>query len=146
MDAQCHGIRGFEETQSSGGTLTLQLHGELVATCADASSPTGVDNYAEQTNMASTAQSTPATATRYGWFGACQRSGESVGGLILMGARLYNPKVGRFLQIDPIAGGSANSYDYANQDPINQMDLDGTKPQPAKLSEEGVSGGECEDR
>lgn len=30
-----------------------------------------------------------------------------------------------FLQTDPIAGGSANSYDYVNQDPINKFDLAG---------------------
>jgi hypothetical protein len=42
-----------------------------------------------------------------------------------MGARSYLPTLGRFLQTDPIPGGSANPYDYANQDPANQMDLDG---------------------
>ena len=31
----------------------------------------------------------------------------------------------RFLQTDPVLGGSANSYDYAGQDPINNLDLDG---------------------
>ena len=33
----------------------------------------------------------------------------------------------RFLQTDPIPGGSANNYDYANQDPINNYDLDGRR-------------------
>lgn len=42
-----------------------------------------------------------------------------------MGVRLYDPTTGRFLQTDPIPGGSANAYDYAGQDPINQFDLDG---------------------
>ena len=31
----------------------------------------------------------------------------------------------RFLQTDPIPGGSCNSYDYACQDPINMFDLSG---------------------
>ena len=35
---------------------------------------------------------------------------------------------GRFLQVDPIIGGSANSYDYCNADPINSADPSGTSP------------------
>lgn len=31
----------------------------------------------------------------------------------------------RFLQTDPVRGGSANAYDYVYQDPINKFDLDG---------------------
>ena len=30
-----------------------------------------------------------------------------------------------FLQTDPVPGGSANSYDYVSQDPVNEQDLDG---------------------
>jgi hypothetical protein len=42
-----------------------------------------------------------------------------------MGVRLYSPVLGRFLQTDPVPGGSRNAYDYAGQDPINTFDLDG---------------------
>jgi hypothetical protein len=45
--------------------------------------------------------------------------------MILMGARPYDPTLGRFLAVDPIDGGSLNNYDYAGQDPINGYDLDG---------------------
>lgn len=45
-----------------------------------------------------------------------------------MGARLYNPTTGRFLQVDPVSSGSANDYDYCNGDPINCTDLDGRCP------------------
>ena len=45
--------------------------------------------------------------------------------LIQMGVRLYDPSLGRFLQPDPVAGGSANAYDYCYQDPVNCFDLDG---------------------
>jgi hypothetical protein len=39
--------------------------------------------------------------------------------------RTYVPDVGRFLQTDPILGGSATDYDYVNQEPINNYDLSG---------------------
>jgi RHS repeat-associated protein len=89
------------------------------------------------------------TSDRYGWLGTHQRP--SIGGtsgLIRMGVRLYDPKLGRFLETDPIAGGSANDYEYCNGDPINCTDIGGTraksnmKPGPAqkKWCTEGGAG------
>jgi hypothetical protein len=42
-----------------------------------------------------------------------------------MGARPYDPSLGRFYAVDRVDGGSLNSYDYCNQDPINCYDLNG---------------------
>ncbi|MGW0252637.1 PA14 domain-containing protein [Nocardia goodfellowii] len=42
-----------------------------------------------------------------------------------MGARTYLPALGRFLQVDPVTGGSANNYEYCNGDPVNYQDLTG---------------------
>ncbi|MDQ0934323.1 RHS repeat-associated core domain-containing protein [Streptomyces turgidiscabies] len=64
-------------------------------------------------------------ATRYGWLGGKQRSSETAIGDILMGVRLYDQKNGRFLQTDPVPGGSATAYDYTNQDPTDQYDITG---------------------
>jgi hypothetical protein len=44
---------------------------------------------------------------------------------VLMGVRLYQPDLGRFLTVNPVHGGSANDYDYCNADPVNCTDLDG---------------------
>ena len=42
-----------------------------------------------------------------------------------MGARYYVPQLGRFLQPDPIPGGSANAYAYTFGDPVNESDPSG---------------------
>jgi hypothetical protein len=47
-----------------------------------------------------------------------------------MGARLYSPMTGRFLQVDPVFGGACNAYDYVCQDPVNGIDLNGTDYDP----------------
>jgi RHS repeat-associated protein len=109
----------------STGAVTLQLtnlHGDVVATCDTGT--TGINAYHEQTEYGIPRDSAQ-VGTRYAWLGANQRSGDDLGGLILMGVRLYDPTAGRFLQPDPIPGGSANDYDYADQDPINNRDFDG---------------------
>jgi RHS repeat-associated protein len=62
-----------------------------------------------------------------GWLGQHQRPTEHATGLVAtieMGARPYNPTLGRFLTTDPIEGGTPNPYVYVD-DPINQFDLSG---------------------
>jgi RHS repeat-associated protein len=48
-------------------------------------------------------------------------------GLDLMGARYYDPALGRFISQDPfgISGGSANLYEYALDDPVGRNDPTG---------------------
>jgi RHS repeat-associated protein len=47
------------------------------------------------------------------------------GGVVLMGGRLYDPMIGRFLEVDPVFGGNCNAYDYVCQDPVDNIDLNG---------------------
>ena len=68
-------------------------------------------------------------SARYGWLGEKQRETDTLTGVVLMGVRLYLPTLGRFLQVDPVEGGS--DYDYCNADPINCFDLDGKMRQSA---------------
>ncbi|MFE1734460.1 RHS repeat-associated core domain-containing protein [Streptomyces bacillaris] len=65
---------------------------------------------------------------RYGFFGAEQRSSETLGNLVMMGVRLYDPASGRFLQTDPVSGGSCSNYDYVCGDPVNAEDVTGCLP------------------
>lgn len=109
------------------GTVTLQLsslHGDLVATASPSPSVQALLSTSESTEFGTPRVSSTA---RYGWLGAKQRAIEPTTGITLMGVRLYLPGVGRFLQVDPVSGGSANDYDYASQDAVNAFDLDGKK-------------------
>lgn len=115
-------IGSLAVTVDQAGTATYEyanLHGDVAGTAAaGVSAPTPSPDYGEfGTN--------PGSTTRYGWLGGKQRSNDDLAGLTLMGQRLYDPALGRFLQTDPVPGGSANSYDYTDQDPANNSDLDG---------------------
>lgn len=125
-------------TTSVTGERVLQLidlHGDVTATVPVADGAiqatwTGLafvafDEFGNPLQMAGSGSTTGPPA-RYGWLGGAQRSAEALGGVILMGQRLYLPSIGRFLSVDPVPGGSANSYDYCNADPVNCTDLNGT--------------------
>jgi len=114
----------------------VNLHGDVVATADNNPTATGTTSQYEYTEYGAPRQNNT-TPGRYGWLGGKQRSSDALGGVVLMGVRLYNPNSGRFLSVDPVAGGSANDYDYTNQDPVNNLDLDGRNYQ----SERG--GGGC---
>jgi RHS repeat-associated protein len=112
------------QESSTGVTLDLtSLHGDVVATAEPSSSATKVkatyrfDEFGEPES---------GSAGRFGWLGGKARRTELVSGVIQMGARSYVPALGRFLTPDPVPGGSANAYDYANQDPVNAFDVEGT--------------------
>jgi RHS repeat-associated protein len=114
--------------QTDTGTVTLQitnLHGDTVSTVDDSTTTTSIASYTESTEFGLPYFQASAYP-RYGWLGAKERSHDTLSGLTLMGVRLYNPDSGRFDQTDPIPGGSANSYDYCNQDPVNCTDIGGT--------------------
>lgn len=62
---------------------------------------------------------------RYGYLGTAQRASDNPGGFTTMGVRIYNPVTARFLSVDPVYGGNANSYDYCSGDSVNCSDTTG---------------------
>ena len=46
-------------------------------------------------------------------------------GLILLGARYYDPSTARWTQVDPEANGTSTAYAYANGDPVGETDPSG---------------------
>jgi RHS repeat-associated protein len=67
----------------------------------------------------------PQEEGKYSWLGSIELPTELPSGVTTMGARSYVPQIGRFLQPDPIPGGSANAYSYTFGDPINTTDPTG---------------------
>ncbi|WP_369031370.1 DNRLRE domain-containing protein [Streptomyces adonidis] len=112
---------GLAATTSATGGTTLQfanLHGDIAVQLALSTTTATALSYDEFGNATGSA--------RYGWLGEAQRNSDAQSGIVLMGVRLYNPGTGRFLSVDSVVGGSANAYDYTDQDPVNQVDLAGT--------------------
>ncbi|MFK0247789.1 PA14 domain-containing protein [Amycolatopsis azurea] len=111
------------------------IHGDVIVTADQAGAKTGgifsYDPYGQQiapdSGEFTTIPVQPTGGFDNGWLGQHQRPVENLSGTpaIEMGARTYLPALGRFLQVDPVPGGSANDYDYTNADPVNTFDLDG---------------------
>ncbi len=59
----------------------------------------------------------------YNTYAGAERATNATG-LILMGARVYNPETNQFTSPDPVQGGNENSYSYPN-DPVNHSDFTG---------------------
>jgi RHS repeat-associated protein len=111
--------------QKSSGEITFQLadmHGDVVGIAESNPSATKLKSTQQFDEFGNPKQS---NTPKFGWLGAKSRRTELPSGVIQMGLRSYVPAMGRFLTPDPIRGGSANAYDYANQDPVNNFDLTG---------------------
>ena len=116
-----------------GATVIYQatnLHGDVIGTVDAAGAFTDLPDTDEFGVTDGTIPS-----ARLGWLGGSKRFAAAPAlDIVRMGVRLYDPNLGRFLQADPIIGGSCNTYDYVCGDPINKFDIPGTG---------GSSGGHC---
>jgi RHS repeat-associated protein len=119
-------IGGLTAIQHETETPILQitnLHGDIVATATDTETATELAS----TITEPTEYGVPATETppKYSWLGSHEIPTMLPSGVTAMGARSYIPQLGRFLQTDPIPGGSTNTYAYTNGNPLNETDLTG---------------------
>jgi RHS repeat-associated protein len=118
---------GLAATVDQAGAVVLHLanpHGDVIATVDDDPAALGVIGYAEYTEYGAPRDAVTAPQP-YGWSGGRQAPDQGLGGLVVMGVRLYDPATGRFLSVDPVSGASANAYDYCGQDPVNRTDRSG---------------------
>ena len=130
--------------QSTGGTVTGNYLGTGPGGTVQVSNSTGtfspLINQTGSTTNLTTAAGKIATTFTYDPAGKTSTSGTanpdpeqfSTGqtdptGLVLMGARYYDPALGRFISQDPLglASGSPNLYEYAGDDPVTFNDPSG---------------------
>lgn len=126
------GIDGAEASQDSatGVKLLIQnLRGDVVSE----SSTAGAISNVSKVDEFGVPKTPLAAGVKYAFHGSKQRESLTSAGIVSMGARLYQPEMGRFLQVDPVLGGTENPYEYPS-DPINNEDLDGLSSKKSKKS------------
>ncbi len=132
---------GLVAIQNNGETPVLQLtnlHGDIIAKASASETVTELTAKADTSEYGVPTVSAPA---KYSWLGAIELPTELPSGVVNMGVRSYVPEIGRFLQPDPIPGGSANAYSYTFGDPVNTNDPTGAYSATIdQFDEEHVSG------
>jgi len=82
------------------------------------------------------------TPFRFGGGNGCQTDADT--GLVLMGHRYYDTRIGRFISQDP-AGDGDNWYAYADNDPVDAVDPEGLMSAPTGAGMWSINGGAMTD-
>lgn len=113
------------ETPIAGGVSTIKYqHTDALGTPVAISNASGVVIERREYEPYG-GQLTPAVTDGPGYTGHVQ---DAATGLVQMQQRYYDPAIGRFLSVDPVAANSGagfNRYDYANNNPYRFIDPDG---------------------
>jgi RHS repeat-associated protein len=123
----------INDNSGNRGELALTTpRGDVAATitlATPSATAAGLDSWTRYTEYGAPVTAQPvgqvgAAGNGYGWLGGKQRTTTATIGLLLMGARLYNPVTGLFTSLDPVYGGNDTAYGYPN-DPVNKQDTTG---------------------
>jgi RHS repeat-associated protein len=112
----------FKDSVKTASMQLTDIRGHTVTTLDLDSNSVGAWSVYDSFGNPQTSQ-TNTNLINYSSYGQQERATNSTG-LILMGARVYNPETNQFTSKDPIPGGNENSYTYPN-DPINHSDCSG---------------------
>ncbi len=113
---------GPPDTHTTITYLYYNGHGDLAAEANNSGTRTAAYAYDP---FGVVLQPPPTNTIAERWTARWDKQLDSASTLIEMGARPYDPTLGRFLSVDPVEGGSINPYDYVGGDPVNGYDLDG---------------------
>jgi RHS repeat-associated protein len=122
------GLGAIQDSATEDVVFQLSdMHGDVVATADDDIEATELLSTQQFDEYGNPKEGNPegVLTPKFGWLGSKSRRTELPSGVIQMGVRSYVPALGRFLTRDPVFGGSANAYEYAGGDPVNNFDLSG---------------------
>jgi RHS repeat-associated protein len=130
--AGINGVLAAVQNNSEAPVLQVSnLHGDIIASASVSETATELSSKADTSEFGVPTTSLP---PKYSWLGGLELATELPSGVVAMGARSYVPELGRFLQPDPVPGGSANSYSYTFGDPVNSSDPSGAASTPSAWS------------